>query len=66
MSPGRRGRPRVEVDVERAYDLLDGSRSQAAVAREVGVSVRTLWRRLSEHARGQAQGGPAKIAGASR
>ena len=49
MSQGRRiGRPKIEVDVEKALQLLRKGWSLSAVARELGVSLSTLRRRLKE------------------
>lgn len=40
------GRPRVDVDVERAVDLMNEGASLRAAARELGVSARSLGRAL--------------------
>ncbi|HDI47112.1 MAG TPA: recombinase family protein [Candidatus Methanomethylia archaeon] len=49
MSQGRHvGRPRMEVDVEKALQLLREGWSLSAIARKLGVSISTLRRRLKE------------------
>jgi lambda repressor-like predicted transcriptional regulator len=41
------GRPRVEVDAERLAELRDKGASFAAISKETGLSVGTVFRALS-------------------
>lgn len=55
----RRGRPPVALDLGAVLGLMADGWSDRAIARELGVSVRTIRRRLAEHDRDRA----AKTAG---
>ncbi len=49
MSQGRHvGRPRIEVNMRKALQMLQEGMSLSAVARELGVSISTLRRRIKE------------------
>ena len=67
MSRHAGGRPRTALDVDRAYCLL-GQHSRRETARRLGVSVRTLMRRMDAHAENgdEPQASAAKLPGRAR